>query len=235
MLFLHYIFKKNDNKKSKILLNTYLGPIPLLTRNDSLSFNYENVIRGYHCTSKYGARFLANVCLVGNNQVTELTRMQSLWYAYTVVVEKKFMRLKTFQKWFHLSLSIYPHFYVELEVTGKRVNREGGYCLEILARSEKATQCLETGLTKMKEQLKESINYYLKQNISLLWKNGFVIPSIRSVCYREVSSKRRCQSGPQKSVHSTEVSGIMYPLYRSFSMRVWLLFHLYTNPNLTII
>ena len=83
--------------------------------------------------------------------------MQSLWYAYTVVVEKKFMRHKTFQKWFHLSLSIYPHFYVELEVTGKRVNREGGYCLEILARfryygPEKATQCLETGLTKMKKQ-----------------------------------------------------------------------------------
>ena len=73
------------------------------------------------------------------------------------MVEKKFMRHKTFQKWFHLSLSIYPHFYVELEVTGKRVNREGGYCLEILARfryygPEKATQCLETGLTKMKKQ-----------------------------------------------------------------------------------
>ena len=46
---------------------------------------------------------------------------------------------------------------MELEVTGKRVNREGGYCLEILARfryygPEKATQCLETGLTKMKKQ-----------------------------------------------------------------------------------
>ena len=51
------------------------------------------------------------------------------------------------------------------EVTGKRVNREGAYCLKILARfryygPEKATQCLETGLTKMKEQLKESVNYY---------------------------------------------------------------------------
>ena len=48
------------------------------------------------------------------------------------------------------------HCYLELEVTGKRVNREGGYGLEIPARfcfygPEKATQWLETRLTKMNE------------------------------------------------------------------------------------
>ena len=32
------------------------------------------------------------------------------------------------------------------------------------------------------------------------WEKGFVIPNIRPVCYREVTSKRRCQLGPQKSV-----------------------------------
>ena len=58
-----------------------------------------------------------------------------------------------------------PQNLFKSEVTGKRVNREGAYCLEILARfryygPEKATQCLETGLIKMKEQLKESVNYY---------------------------------------------------------------------------
>ena len=57
--------------------------------------------------------------------------------------------------WFHcISL---PHFYQEVEVTGKRVNREGGYGLEIPARfcfygPKKATQCLETKLTKIEEQ-----------------------------------------------------------------------------------
>ena len=54
----------------------------------------------------------------------------------------------------HLSL---PHFYQELEVTGKRVDREGGYGLEIPARfcfygPEKATQWLETKPAKIEEQ-----------------------------------------------------------------------------------
>ena len=48
---------------------------------------------------------------------------------------------KTFPKWFgsivSLSLSLWlslPHFHLELEVTEKRVNREGGYRVEIPAK-----------------------------------------------------------------------------------------------------
>ena len=65
---------------------------------------------------------------------------------------------KTFRKWFHyLSLL---HCYLELEVTGKRVNRGGGYGLEIqftfrFYGPEKATHWLETRLTKIEEQLRE--------------------------------------------------------------------------------
>lgn len=33
-----------------------------------------------------------------------------------------------------------------------------------------------------------------------MWKNDFVIPSISPVHYREVNSKGRCESGPQKSI-----------------------------------
>ena len=66
--------------------------------------------------------------------------------------------------------------------------------------SEKATQWLEKRLIKIEEQLKESVNYCLKQNTSFLWKNGFVILNIRPVRFRNVTSKRRSQSGPQKSV-----------------------------------
>ena len=60
-----------------------------------------------------------------------------------------------------------PHCYLELEITGKRVNRSGGYGHEISARfcfygSRKVTQWLETRLTKIEEQLKESVNYCLK-------------------------------------------------------------------------
>ena len=60
---------------------------------------------------------------------------------------------------------------------------------------EKATQWLKTRLTNTEEQLKD------------------------------VTSKGRCQPGPQKSVYYTEVFAIMCRLYRGFSMRVWLSFH----------
>ena len=65
-----------------------------------------------------------------------------------------------------LSLSL-PHCYLEPEVTRKRVNSGGGNGLGILTRfrfhgPEKAMQWLETRLTKIEEQLKESVNYYLK-------------------------------------------------------------------------
>ena len=57
-----------------------------------------------------------------------------------------------------------PHYYVELEVTGKCVNSGGGYGLEILAwfrfyEPEKSTQWLETRLTKIEKQLRESATY----------------------------------------------------------------------------
>ena len=60
-----------------------------------------------------------------------------------------------------------PHCYLEPEVTRKRVNSGGGTGLGILTRfrfygPEKTTQWLETRVTKIKEQLKESVNYYLK-------------------------------------------------------------------------
>ena len=60
-----------------------------------------------------------------------------------------------------------PHCYIEPEVTRKRVNSGGGNGLGILTRfrfygPEKTMQWLETRLTKIEEQLKESVNYYLK-------------------------------------------------------------------------
>ena len=73
---------------------------------------------------------------------------------------------KTFRKWFHY-ISLSATFFLEHEVTGKRVNHEGGYGLEIPEKfcfygPEKATQCLETRLKKIKEQQQESVNDYLK-------------------------------------------------------------------------
>ena len=60
-----------------------------------------------------------------------------------------------------------PHSYLEPEVTRKHVKSGGSYGLEIPSRScfygpEKFTQWLETRLTNIEEQSKESVNYYLK-------------------------------------------------------------------------
>ena len=84
---------------------------------------------------------------------------------------------------------------------------------------EKATQWLETRLIKIEEQLKESVNYCLKQNTSFLWKNGFVILNIRPVRFRNVTSKSRSQSGPQESVRynmSTTYKFFYESFYRLF-------------------
>ena len=61
----------------------------------------------------------------------------------------------------------FSHCYLEHELARKRVNSGRSYGLEIPTRfrlygPEKATQWLETRLTKIEEQLKESVNYYLK-------------------------------------------------------------------------
>ena len=55
-------------------------PIPILIRNHSFSFNYENFIRVYHVYMKAWSPLLGE-CLLRKNYVTELTSMQSLRYA----------------------------------------------------------------------------------------------------------------------------------------------------------
>ena len=136
---------------------------------------------------------------------------------------------KTFRKWFHcISLCHSVNWNLKsLENVWNVVMDLKFHQGFIFYEPGKATLWLEKRLIKIEEQLKESVNYCLKQNISFLWKNGFVIPNIRPVCFRDVISKRRCQSRPQKGACHTEVSTIMCPLHRSFSMRVWPTFHLF--------
>ena len=53
-----------------------------------------------------------------------------------------------------------PHCYLELEITGKRVNRVSGYGLEIPGRFRfNGLEWLEMTLTKIEEQVKVSVNY----------------------------------------------------------------------------
>lgn len=50
-----------------------------------------------------------------------------------------------------------------------------------------------------------------------MWKNDFVIPSIRPVHYREVNSKGRCESGPQKSARYNVFATSMF-FYESLTV-----------------
>lgn len=50
-----------------------------------------------------------------------------------------------------------------------------------------------------------------------MWKNDFVIPSVRPVHYREVNSKGRCESGPQKSVRYNVFATSMF-FYESLTV-----------------
>ena len=128
--------------------------IPLLIRNDSLSLSYESFKRGYHMYMS----LLLGECLFGKKEPSNRVEKN----AVTVICRHSCGREvvghvpQDIAKVVLLYLSL-PHFYLELEVTGKHVNHEGGYGLEILARfclyrPEKATQWLETRLTKTEEQ-----------------------------------------------------------------------------------
>ena len=63
---------------------------------------------------------------------------------------------------------------------------------------EKATQWLETRLTKIEEQLERKFLPQIKHKFFV--ENGFAISNIRPACHREVTSNGRCQSGPQSQL-----------------------------------
>ena len=111
----------------------YKIPIPLLIRNDSLSFNCENFIRGYHMYMKVWSRLFGDYLIkkgpskrVYNNAVT-MTCLNSCGRE-EVVGDVSQNILKVVPLYLFL-----PHCYLELEVTGKRVNQEEGYGLETMA------------------------------------------------------------------------------------------------------
>ena len=157
-----------------IIEDMYEIPISLLIRNDRFSSNYKNFIRACYVHTKVWSLLLGEY-LFGKNEPSNRVYKNSVTVIrlHSCGREESCGRscaTKPFESGSIVSLSLslsLPHFYLELEVTRKRVNREGGYRLEILARfclygTENATQWLEARLTKIEEQLKESVNYYLK-------------------------------------------------------------------------
>ena len=121
----------------------YEIPIPLLIRNDNLSFNFK---REYHVYMKACGQLLGE-CLFGKKEPSNEVDKN----AVAVICLHNCGREEVvghvpqnIPKVVPLCLSL-PHFYQEREATGKHVNREGVYKLEIPARfhfypPEKATQ-----------------------------------------------------------------------------------------------
>ena len=121
----------------------YEIPIPLLIRNDSLSFNFKRV---YHVYMKVCGQLLGE-CLFGKKEPSnEVDKNAVAVICLHNCGRKEVVGYvpQNIRKVVPLCLSL-PHFYQELEATGKHVNREGVYRLEIPARfrfyrPEKATQ-----------------------------------------------------------------------------------------------
>ena len=168
----------------------YKIPILLLIRNNRLSFNYKNFVKGYHVYMKVLSLLLCE-CLFGKKEPNSGVDKNAVAVVHLRICDREEVVGHVPQnilKVVPLYLTL-PYFYLEHEITRRHVNREDVCGLKILARfrfygPEKATQWLATRLTKTEEQLKESINYYLKRSINLLWKNGFVVTNIRPVSYR---------------------------------------------------
>ena len=113
----------------------YEIPIPLLIRNNSFSFNYENFIRGYHVYMKLWS-LLFGECLFGKKEPSNGVDKNAVAVVRPNSCGKKEVAghaLQNISRAVSLYLSL-SRCYLELKVTGKRVN-PGSCCgLEILAR-----------------------------------------------------------------------------------------------------
>ena len=112
----------------------YEIPIPLPIRNDSLSFNYENFIGWYYVYMKVWSPLFSE-CLFGRKEPINRVDKNAVAVIHLHSCSREEVVGNVPQnnsRLVPLYLSL-PHFYLELEVTEKRVNREGRYGLEIPA------------------------------------------------------------------------------------------------------
>ena len=143
----------------ELLINKdlYEISIPLLIKNFDRFFNCKNFVRGCHVYVKAWSPFLGE-CLLGKKEPSNgvdknavaVIRLHSCGREEVVGHVPQ-----NISKVVSLYLSL-PHFYLELVFTGKHVNRESRFY-----GPEKASQWLDTRITKTEEQLK-IVNYYLK-------------------------------------------------------------------------
>ena len=119
----------------------YEIPIPLLIRNDSLSFNKENLIRGYHVYMAVWNPLLGKRLFgkkepskeVDKNAVAVICLNSCVREEVVGHVPRNISKVVLLSVSLCLYVSLFvPHCYLEHEVTGKHVNR--GYGLEIPPR-----------------------------------------------------------------------------------------------------
>ena len=109
--------------------------IPLLIRSDSFSFNYEHFTKGYHVYMKVWIPRL-DECLFGNKEQSNGVHKNAVAVIRLNNCGKEEVVSyvpQSISKVVSLYLSL-PHCYLELEVTGERVNSGGGYGHKITAR-----------------------------------------------------------------------------------------------------
>ena len=110
-------------------------PYSFTDRNDSSSFNYENFIKEYHVYIKVWSPLLGE-CLFGKKEQSNGVEKNAVAVIHLNSSGKKGVVSYVPQNISGV-VSLYfsrPHYYLELEFTGKRVDSVGGDRLKITAK-----------------------------------------------------------------------------------------------------
>ena len=120
----------------ELLINEdmYDVAIPIWVMKDSSSFQCDSFVRGYHVYMNIWERLLGE-CLKSRKELTnEIGKTAVAGISIDSYSEEVVVRhvLKNMSKIVFIFLSL-PHCVLDIFVTGKRINRGGGYGLEIPA------------------------------------------------------------------------------------------------------
>ena len=157
-----------SNMELLIIEDMYSVAIPIWVMKDSSTFQCDSFVRGYHVYINIWEP-LVGECLKSRKEPTN--EMDKIAFAVIhinfcseeVVVEHV---PKNMSKILFMFLSL-PHCVLDIFVTGKRINRGGGYGLEIPANfyfygRKKAINWLKNKINKIEEKLKENVKHCLK-------------------------------------------------------------------------
>ena len=151
-----------------IVNDMYDVAIPIWVMKDSSTFQCDSFVRGYHIYMNIWEPLVGEWLKNRKEPTNEMDKTAVAvscinFYSEELVVGHL---LQNMSKIVFMFLSL-PHWALGIFVTGKRINREGGYGLENPANiyfygPEKTINWLENKINKIEEELKENVKHCLK-------------------------------------------------------------------------